>query len=407
MEYTLVTAARFKYLVISAALLLTVGSVIFALRLDPTFDTKDFFDAESDFVIGLDKIDEHVGPRGGEPALIYIKGELSNPEALEALQSLIISLPQSEYVAKNRDGNVELGVTLISTLEHFITNPFTQESFQRETGIALTDKDTNRIPDTKEQIQAVFEFMLTHGVPINETTLLLEPKEVRGFLYYDQESANNDVTYLQIGLPGTRQQKQVRLAGDSLRSLITVLDESPAIAAAGVTGSPFTREEQLDATTTTLWRSLPIAAVATVLLLLFAMRSVTYAFLTIIPVLLVVAWLYGLMYLLGFGLNFVTALIGSISVGIGIDYSIHITQRFREEASKSNSKETALRQTGRGTGSALIASGVSSIIGFAIMGFAPMPLFATYGILTAIMISLAMIASLIVLPALLSLTSRT
>ena len=386
-------------------MLLTIGSVVFALRLDPTFDTKDFFDAKSDFVVGLDKIDEHVGPRGGEPALIYIKGDLSSPETLKAIQTFIDSLPESDYVAKNREGNVDLGITLVSTLEHFITNPFTRASFQQETGITITDKDNNQIPDTTEQIKSVFAYMLTHGVPLNATTLLLEPETVRGFLYYDRTTANNDVTYLQIGLPGTREQKRVRQAGNSLRNLTTVLNESPSIISSGVTGSPFTREGQLDATTTTLWRSLPIAAIATVLLLLFAMRSVTYAFLTVVPVLLVVAWLYGLMYLLGFGLNFVTALIGSVSVGIGIDYSIHMTQRFREEASKTDSKEAAFRKTGEGTGSALIASGVSSIVGFTIMGFAPMPLFATYGILTATMIFLAMIASLIVLPALLSLTS--
>ena len=405
MAYTLITAARFRYPVILTALLLTIGSVVFALRLDPTFDTKDFFDAKSDFVVGLDKVDEHVGPRGGEPALIYIKGDLSSPEALEAIQTFIAALPQSDYVAKNREGNVDLGVTLVSTLEHFITNPFTQSTFQQETGITITDNDSNLIPDTTEQVQAVFIYMLTHGVPLNETTLLLEPETVQSFLYYDRTTTNNDVTYLQIGLPGTREQKRVRQAGNSLRSLITILDESPTIISSGVTGSPFTREGQLNATTTTLWRSLPIAAIATILLLLFAMRSVTYAFLTVIPVLLVVAWLYGLMYLLGFGLNFVTALIGSISVGIGIDYSIHMTQRFREEAGKADSMEAALKQTGKGTGSALIASGVSSIVGFTIMGFAPMPLFATYGILTATMIFLAMIASLIVLPALLSFTS--
>ena len=111
------------------------------------------------------------------------------------------------------------------------------------------------------------------------------------------------------------------------------------------------------------------------------------------------------MKILGFGLNFVTATVGSISIGVGIDYAVHMTQRFREETRKTDSKDAAFRKTGQGTGSALIASGVSSIVGFTIMGFAPMPLFATYGILTATMIFLAMVASLLVLPALLSLTS--
>ena len=59
-----------------------------------------------------------------------------------------------------------------------------------------------------------------------------------------------------------------------------------------------------------------------------------------------------------------------------------------------------------GTGIALIASAVSSIIGFGIMGFAPMPMFSSYGILTATMILMAAVASLLVLPSLLLLVKR-
>ena len=116
---------------------------------------------------------------------------------------------------------------------------------------------------------------------------------------------------------------------------------------------------------------------------------------TIIPIGLVVAWLYGLMYVAGFSLNYVTATMGAISVGVGIDYSIHMTERFREE----------LRRAARGTGVALVASAASSVVGFGILGFAPMPLFASYGQLTAIMIFLALAASLVVLPSLLLLVT--
>ncbi len=50
-------------------------------------------------------------------------------------------------------------------------------------------------------------------------------------------------------------------------------------------------------------------------------------------------------------------------------------------------------------------SAASSIVGFAIMGFAPMPMFSAFGILTALMIFLALIASLVVLPSLLLLVT--
>jgi predicted RND superfamily exporter protein len=135
------------------------------------------------------------------------------------------------------------------------------------------------------------------------------------------------------------------------------------------------------------------------------MRSLRYAVVTIIPIGLVVAWLYGLMYLTGFALNYVTATIGAVSIGVGIDYSIHMTERFREEMRRASDKLAALRQAANGTGVALLASAASSIVGFTIMGFAPMPMFSSYGILTALMIFLALLASLVVLPSLLLLVT--
>jgi predicted RND superfamily exporter protein len=118
-----------------------------------------------------------------------------------------------------------------------------------------------------------------------------------------------------------------------------------------------------------------------------------------------VAWLYAFMYLFGFGLNFVTATIAAVSVGVGIDYAIHMTQRYREELGRSDDAYQALGRTAQGTGGALIASAATSILGFTIMAFAPMPMFSSYGILTAVMIFLAVTASLLVLPSLLLLVT--
>ena len=183
------------------------------------------------------------------------------------------------------------------------------------------------------------------------------------------------------------------------------LELNPLIDKVGLTGSPFTREKQLSESTRTLYKSLPIAISAAIILLFFAMKSLKYAVVTVVPIGLVVVWLYGVMYIAGFSLNFVTAMIGAISIGVGIDYSIHMTERFREELQRNPTRLEAVRRAARGTGVALVASAASSIVGFTIMGFAPMPMFATYGQITAVMILLALFASLIVLPCLLMLVT--
>ena len=229
---------------------------------------------------------------------------------------------------------------------------------------------------------------------------------VRQSLYHDPSGVEDDVTVFSVEVPGTREQSVVTAAREALEEDLQVLDRAPSITFSGVTGSPFTREASLDGTSRALNVALPIAAVLCFLVVLVVMRSLRYAIVTIVPIGLVVAWLYAFMYLAGFALNFVTAITAAVSIGIGVDYAIHFTLRFREELARVGEKLEAVRQATQGTGVALVASAASSMVGFIIMSFAPMPIFASYGVLTAVMIGLAAIASLVVLPSLLVMVAQ-
>ena len=397
--------ARFAPFVLIAAAGITAAAAMFALRLDPTFDVKDFFDNESDFVVGLDKLDEHAGSRTGEPAVVYIRGDLTDPQALEAIRGFTDDLSDNPYVARDASGEVATNTTVLNLLARMTGNDYARSQVLQTTGVEILDSNGDGIPDSKKQVKASYDYMTRHGVPLDEDTLVFDPGQVRSVLSHDPTSGKENVTVIAMGIPGTREQTTVTAARESLEENIKVLGGSEAITRYGLTGSPFAREAQLEATTKTLRTSLPIAAAGAFVLLLLTMRSIRYALVTIVPIGLVVAWLYGLMYLIGFSLNFVTATIGAISIGVGIDYSIHMTERFREELRRAPDKVEALRQAARGTGAALVASAASSIVGFSIMGLAPMPMFASFGILTALMIFLALAASLVVLPSLLLLVT--
>ncbi|MEM1335085.1 MAG: MMPL family transporter, partial [Actinomycetota bacterium] len=168
-----------------------------------------------------------------------------------------------------------------------------------------------------------------------------------------------------------------------------------------VTGSPFVREASLDATNRALLVSLPIAVLLCLSVAAGFLRSIRYGLASVVPILMVVAWLYAFMELAGFSINLVTATIAAVSIGIGIDFAIHFIARYREELVRHGRRDVAIRVTGEGTGLALVASAASSAVGFAILALAPMPLFASYGLLTALMIVMALVATLAVLPSLL------
>ena len=399
--------ARYRYLVLLVMAGVTAASVLVAVRLNPELDVKDFFDNNSDFVVGLDKLDEHIAERSGEPGVIYIEGNLTDPQALAAIQQFVGKLAENPYVGRDSNGDPTFREdNLFSVLERITGNDYARGQVTLASGgLEITDVNGDGVPDSKEQVKATYDYIVQNGVPLDETTLVYDVGQVRDVLFHDPSGGEENVTVLVVGIPGTREQTVVKAAREALTEDLGILRQIPGITRVGLTGSPFVREGQLVATTKTLQTSLPIAAVAAFVLLLLTMRSLRYAVVTVIPIGLVVAWIYALMYLLGFGLNFVTATIGAISIGVGIDYSIHMTERFREELRRAATKMQALRQAANGTGVALMASAVSSIVGFAILGFAPMPMFSTFGFLTAIMIFLALAASLVVLPSLLLLVT--
>ena len=324
--------------------------------------------------------------------VLLVSGRVSVPKPLSQIQSSTRWLLQGLSPRPSFGG---FGLT---------SNDYALERAASETGVEIVDADGDGIPDTEAQVKAAYDYMVQRGIPLNESILAYTPARIRSTLFHDITGVAQDVTVLQVQVPGTREATVVTAAKESLEKDLQVLTEAPSISLSGLTGSPFTREASLNATTRALKTALPIAAALCFLVILLAMRSVRFAIVTIVtivPIGLVVAWLYALMYLAGFALNWVTATIAAVSIGIGIDYSIHMTQRFREELAKAADNVQALRQAAQGTGVALMASAATSIVGFTIMGFAPMPLFSSYGILTAVMIFLAAAASLLVLPSLL------
>lgn len=401
----LTNLTNYRYIVIFVTIIITIYSGYYALKLKPTFDVKDFFDPKSEFVIGLDKMDEYFSDSAGEPAEIYFEGKLDSLNFINTLNSFNLTLDENKYVGQDLDGSTQYyEFTVLHLMEAILSNDFAKNIYSTHPGgnmKNITDNDNNLIFDDDDQISSLFKLAPKIGIPKNNTEFLIPPQTINNFLRYD---ANND-SYsmrLQFGLLKTNDFESILNAFDILSKDIKIFENyGENLVDYGITGSPFIREAQTSAATDSLRQSIPVAAVGALILLLLATRSFYYSFVTVFPLLLIVSWLYALMYLLGFGLNFVTATIGAVSIGVGLDFSIHMTERFRQEININDNPNIAISISLKGTGLALIGAGVSSIAGFIILGFAPMPLFSTYGILSAAMISFALIASISVVPSLL------
>ena len=148
------------------------------------------------------------------------------------------------------------------------------------------------------------------------------------------------------------------------------------------------------------------AVMAVFLSILWGTRPLILATITTAPIFLMIVWLYAIVGIAGYGLNMVTVSIAAISLGVGIDYVIHVIERFREEKEKGASTMKSIEAVGGASGIALFGSAVSDITGFAIINQSEMGFFSTFGLFCAIMIGLSLVASLVLAPAALGLAYR-
>ena len=138
------------------------------------------------------------------------------------------------------------------------------------------------------------------------------------------------------------------------------------------------------------------ALIVFIMVFRFGERALGLAMITTFPILIVVVWLYGMISAAGYGLNMVTVAIAAMSLGVGIDYVIHVIERYREEREMGRTVHSSLVAMGGASGLALVGSAVSDVTGFAIISFSSMGFFSAFGLFCALMIGLSFIASMII-----------
>lgn len=145
-------------------------------------------------------------------------------------------------------------------------------------------------------------------------------------------------------------------------------------------------------------RSMIVALLFVLSSLIIIFNSSKYAFLTIMPVVFVLAWEPGFLVAIDVPLSVVTISIASIMVGIGIDYGVHITQRIRENIDKGFSKFDATKDAIEKTGLSLIEASVTTIAGLAGIYFVNIPALQEFGLVIIAMTALSCVAATLILP---------
>ncbi len=146
------------------------------------------------------------------------------------------------------------------------------------------------------------------------------------------------------------------------------------------------------------WLTL-VSLLAVTLVLLAVYRSPRRALLPLIPIALATGWSALILAALQIPLNPMSATLGVLVIAVATEFSVILSARYHEERAAGHSLGEALRRTYERTGTAVLASGVTSIAGFGVLVVSGITMLRDFGFVTIIDLSVALAGVMIVLPA--------
>ena len=144
-----------------------------------------------------------------------------------------------------------------------------------------------------------------------------------------------------------------------------------------------------------------------IIVLFVLTRRFGQSLVVILPVGISGSWVVGSMAVLGLNWNVLTIMITALTVGLGIDYSIHVWRSFESNRKSGYGVWESMEIMYQTTGTALIMSAGTTICGFLVLKLSPIPVIQDFGIVSSISVAFSLILALFVLPGLLAAEVRT
>ena len=395
-------AHRTPWLVVGAAVLLTTAGVAGALQVPNDFEQDDLLVDDGDVppwasalppalqpanYTAKEKLD-YVEAAGfiydGTFTQYVIRGDVTDDDALERTQragdrvndtGVVLQLPDKSYATRTP-------VRVMNTVADR-NEPFA--AVKRR-----ADADDDGIPN--RNLTAVYDALYETAPEAARTVVAREDGEYVAL----RVKVPVNGSYSEQVVTERVRNASAPVQGDGLRTTATGQPvENQAVAA-----------QLLD----TVSQGLAITlSVVLVILMLVYRRTEGYASLgavTLLPVGMAVAWILGTMSLLGIPFNVMTALITSFTIGIGVDYAIHLSERYVQELEAQGEMVGALETAVLGSGGAMLGSAITDIAGVGVLAFAILEPLQQFGVITALTIAYSFVGAVVVLPALLVLWTR-
>jgi predicted RND superfamily exporter protein len=148
-----------------------------------------------------------------------------------------------------------------------------------------------------------------------------------------------------------------------------------------------------------MMKSLPVAMLIISLLLVFSLRSWRLGVISLIPNLVPAVLGFGLWKLWSGEINLGLSVVASMSLGIIVDDTVHFLAKYKNARDEGRDTEQAIRYAFHSVGHALFITTVVLFCGFAVLMLSNFRLNSDMGLLTGIIIVVALIIDFLFLPA--------
>jgi hydrophobe/amphiphile efflux-3 (HAE3) family protein len=340
------------------ALVATLGISTGILFLKVDSNEENFFPEHHEVKEASRLINKKFG--GSENISVMFSGDMLDPEVLNQMEHYRQLL--------EKDGAIDLTMSFSGVI--------------REISKALYDPADSlydRIPPSRDAVAQYMELYSMSG----------DPGELDQLVDFNYEHAN-----LMIRINDTNNETVNRIIAE----LKSFASDDPHIACIG--GYGYIRAQLANKVLSGTFKSLGIALVLVFILVSLIFRSAAAGLLGLIPLAISVLVQFGFMGLTGIRLDVATALLSSIMIGVGVDYTIHFLWRYREERAQDRPRGEAVATTINTTGRGIVFNALSVIVGFVVLVISSFTPIRNFGVLVVLTIFSCLVGALVVIPAL-------
>lgn len=398
------------------ALILSGLSIVGATGLETEFDLSDFLNDEMEIMEVRDQLEDNYESAGWK--LVYVLMEPAEGEnEIDSDTTLLNELRGfHKDLATNHDvvggGSYDSTPSYEGPYKVLFDAVDNNASFGEEYGLVIVGDDLRSSDAEDLDLGGAFQELSTNESVADPFSGLSWSDRVANTVHIESDKIIHLRNEIKVDASTSSQTSRIV---DWFEDELGVESESDGkmrnqlsgVAQIYVTGDLVSLQTVLDGLNSSQLSATAISFLVSLLVLFLLTRRVVPSLVVLTPVVLATLWVVGSMVVLSLKWNVLTIMVTALSLGIGIDYAIHMWRRFEFERSKSDEIWQALEETISTTGVALVLSAGTTALGFLVLLLSPMPVVQQFGLVTALTVTFSLILTIIVLPVLLLMAENT